>query len=91
MERHRMQVAERKEQKKARHKVQAGLRRKQSIEGLFRTRRIVVDNAKSEYMTYSEEIAARQEAAKNYLKILQRGLPGLLIRFYQSLDVHRTS
>ena len=50
MEKRRIQMAERKEQKKARLKARAGLRRKQSIEGLSRTRRITADNAKSEYM-----------------------------------------
>jgi hypothetical protein len=80
MERRRIQMAERKQEKKARLKAQAGLRRKQAIEGLSGTRRITADNAKSEYKTYSEEIDARQETAKDYLKVLQRGLPGLLIR-----------
>ncbi len=86
MERRRIKMAERKEQKKARLKAQAGLRRKQSIEGLCGTRRITADNAKSEYATYSEEIDARQEVAKDYLRVLQRGLPGLLIRLSKVED-----
>jgi hypothetical protein len=72
-------MAERKQQKKARLKAQAGLRRKQAIDGLRRTMHTTADNAKSEYITHEKEIDARREAAKDYLKVLQRGLPGLLI------------
>ena len=86
MEKRRIQMEERKGQKKLRLKAQTELRRKQAIEGLSGTRRITADNTKSEYMTYSEEKGARQEAAKDYLKVLQRGLPGLLIRLSKVKD-----
>lgn len=47
MERRRILMAERKQEKKARLKAQAELSRKRAIEGLYRTRRITADNPKS--------------------------------------------
>ena len=86
MQRRRIQMAERKEQKKAHLKAQAELRRKQAIEGLRGTRHITADNAKCEYQTHSEEIEARQEMVKDYCRVLQKSLPGLLIRLSKVKD-----
>ncbi len=86
MQRRRIQMAERKQEKKARLKAMSELRTKQAIEGLRGIMHTTADNAKSEYMTHSEEVDARQEMARDYLKVLQSGLPGLLTRLSKVKD-----
>ncbi len=85
-EKRRMLMAERKKQKKERLKAQAELREKQAIEGFRPKGHDTPDNAKCEYKTDAEEIEARQEVAKDYLKVLQRSLPSLLIRLSEVTD-----
>jgi hypothetical protein len=79
-------MAERKKQKKARLRAQAQLRQEQAVEGLSHRGHHSPDNAKCEYKTETEEKQARQETAKDYLKVWQRNLPFLLIRLAEVTD-----
>jgi hypothetical protein len=85
-ERRRIQMTERKQEKKDRRSAQAALREKQRIDGLQCTPRPTPDNTKCAYNTSAEEEQARQEAAANYLKVLQRTLPHLLVRLADIKD-----
>ena len=86
IEKRRILMVERKEQKKERLKAQAKLRGKQAIEGFSNKRSDTPDNAKCEYETEAEQLEARQQAVKDYLKVLQRNLPSLLIRLSEVTD-----
>ena len=80
MERRRIQLRERKEEKKARRGAQAQLEAKQVLEGLTCHKYPTASNAKCEYKTHTEQEQAQQRVARDYLKVMQRSLPGLLRR-----------
>jgi len=86
IEKRRILMVERKKQKKERLKAQAELRAKQAIEGFSSKGPETPDNAKCEYKTEAEQLEARQETAKDYLKVLQRNLPSLLIQLSEVTD-----
>ena len=86
IEKRRILMVERKKQKKERLKAQAELRAKQAIEGFSSKGPDTPDNAKCEYKTEAEQLEARRETAKDYLKVLQRNLPSLLIQLSEVTD-----
>ena len=86
IEKRRILIAERKKQKKARLRAQAQLRQEQAVEGLSHRGYHTPDNTKCEYKTQTEEKQARQQVAKDYLKVWQKNLPFLLIRLADVTD-----
>ncbi len=82
-------MEERKEQKEERLKAQAELREKQAIEGFSNKRPDTPDNAKCEYKTEAEQLEARRQTTKDYLKVLQKNLPSLLIRLSEVTDYRK--
>ena len=89
-QRRRMQMIERKKEKKARLAAQRELNAQQAIEGLRSIKNPTPDNSKCAYTTQAEEIQARKEAAKDYLKIMQKTLPGLLKKLSKVKDCRDT-
>ena len=84
--RRRIQMVELEEQKKARRAAQAVLREKQAREGFCNIKSPTPDNSKCPYKTEAEEIEARKETARDYLKVMQKTLPNILERLSKVKD-----
>lgn len=85
-QRRQMQIIEIKKKKKARRVAQRELNAQQAVEGLRSVKNPTPDNMKCAYTTQAEEIKARKEAARDYLKVMQKTLPDLLKRLSKVKD-----
>jgi hypothetical protein len=79
-------MARRKEEKKAKRLAQKALREKEALEGANKGSKVCSSNAKSPFKTVEEEQAENKNVAIDYLKTMQRLLPGLLKRLSEVED-----
>jgi hypothetical protein len=85
-ERRKLEMARRKEEKKAQRLAQKALREKEALEGANKRPKVCSNNAKSPFKTVEEEQAENKHVAIDYLKTMQRLLPGLLKRLSEVED-----
>ena len=85
-ERRKIEMARRKEEKKARRLAQKELREKEALEEANKKPKVCSNNAKSPFKTVEEEQAENKHVAIDYLKTMQRLLPGLLKRLSEVED-----
>ncbi len=85
-QRRRIDLANRKKQKKERMKAQRELNEENTQAGLVVDRKESIRNSKCPYKTVQEEEEAEQKAAIDYLKVMQSQLPGLLKKLSKVKD-----
>jgi len=83
-------MRERKKKKKARLDAQRKLNAQRALEGFRSIKNPTPDNSKCAYTTQGEDIQARKEAARDYLKIMQKTLPNLIKRLSKVGDYRDT-
>jgi hypothetical protein len=85
-ERRKIEMARRKAEKKAQRLARKELREKEALEGSNKKPKACSNNAKSPLKTVEAEQAKNEQVAIDYLKTMQRLLPGLLKRLSEVED-----